>query len=87
MINCAPPADVLFQQVQRSVSMKVGAAPAGEASLARARSAGNDLRNYGVGAQILRALGVRRMRLLSRPRKMPSMVGYGLEVTGFQNED
>jgi len=87
MINCAPPADVLFEQVQRAVSMKSGAAPAGDASLARARSAGNDLRNYGVGAQILRALGVRRMRLLSRPRKMPSMVGYGLEVTGFQNED
>jgi 3,4-dihydroxy 2-butanone 4-phosphate synthase/GTP cyclohydrolase II len=26
---------------------------------------------------------VRRMRLLGSPRRMPSMVGYGLEVTGF----
>lgn len=42
-----------------------------------------DLRTYGVGAQILRELGVRRMRLLSHPRRMPSMAGYGLEVTGF----
>ena len=42
-----------------------------------------DLRTYGVGAQILRDLGVRRMRLLGSPRRMPSMVGYGLEVTGF----
>ena len=42
-----------------------------------------DLRTYGVGAQILRELGVRRMRLLGSPRRMPSMTGYGLEITGF----
>ena len=42
-----------------------------------------DLRTYGVGAQILRHLGVRRMKLLDNPRRMPSMTGYGLEVTGF----
>jgi 3,4-dihydroxy 2-butanone 4-phosphate synthase / GTP cyclohydrolase II len=42
-----------------------------------------DLRTYGVGAQILRQLGVQRMRLLGNPRRMPSMTGYGLEITGF----
>ena len=42
-----------------------------------------DLRTYAVGAQILRELGVVRMKLLGSPRRMPSMVGYGLEVTGF----
>jgi 3,4-dihydroxy 2-butanone 4-phosphate synthase/GTP cyclohydrolase II len=42
-----------------------------------------DLRTYGVGAQILRELGVRRMRLLGSPRRMPSMTGYGLEISGF----
>lgn len=42
-----------------------------------------DPRSHGIGAQILRQLGVRRMRLLSSPRKMPSMTGFGLEVTGF----
>jgi hypothetical protein len=42
-----------------------------------------DLRTYGVGAQILRELGVHRMKLLGSPRRMPSMTGYGLEVTGF----
>jgi 3,4-dihydroxy 2-butanone 4-phosphate synthase/GTP cyclohydrolase II len=41
------------------------------------------LRTYGIGAQILRDLGVARMRLLSLPRKMPSMVGFDLEVTGY----
>jgi 3,4-dihydroxy 2-butanone 4-phosphate synthase/GTP cyclohydrolase II len=44
-----------------------------------------DLRNYGIGAQILRDLGVGRMRLLSRPRKMPSMAGFGLEVTSHED--
>ncbi len=42
-----------------------------------------DLRTYGVGAQILRDLGVRRMKLLGAPRRMPSMTGYGLEITGY----
>ena len=42
-----------------------------------------DLRSYGVGAQILRELGVRRMQLLGMPRRLPSMAGgFGLEVTG-----
>ena len=42
-----------------------------------------DLRTYGIGAQILRDLGVGKMRLLAAPRKMPSMAGFGLEVTGY----
>ena len=42
-----------------------------------------DPRTYGIGAQILRDNGVSKMRLLSSPRKMPSMTGFGLEVTGF----
>ena len=46
-----------------------------------------DLRTYGIGAQILRDLGVGQMRLLARPRKMPSiMAGFGLEVTGYDCE-
>ncbi len=43
-----------------------------------------DLRTYGIGAQILRDLGVRRMQLLGNPRRMPSMTGYGLEITGYR---
>jgi len=46
-----------------------------------------DLRNYGIGAQILRDLNVGKMRLLARPRKMPSMTGFGLEVTGHADVD
>ena len=42
-----------------------------------------DLRNYGIGAQILKDLSVGKMRLMAKPRKMPSMTGYDLEVTGY----
>ena len=44
---------------------------------------GVDLRLYGIGAQILRDVGVGRMRLMAAPRKMPSMAGFGLEITGY----
>jgi 3,4-dihydroxy 2-butanone 4-phosphate synthase/GTP cyclohydrolase II len=43
---------------------------------------GMDERNYGVGAQILRYLGVTRLKLLSNnPRKRAGLKGYGIEVT------
>ena len=42
-----------------------------------------DPRIYGIGAQILRDLGVRKMRLMASPRRMPSMTGFDLEVTGY----
>jgi 3,4-dihydroxy 2-butanone 4-phosphate synthase/GTP cyclohydrolase II len=46
-----------------------------------------DLRSYGVGAQILRDCGVQKMRLLGNPRRMPSMAGYGLEITGYVSKE
>ena len=51
------------------------------------RDGAMDLRTYGVGAQILRDLGIRHMRLLGQPRRIPSMIGYGLEVAGFVAAD
>lgn len=40
-----------------------------------------DLRDYGVGAQILRHLGIRKMRLMSNnPTKRAGLIGYGLEI-------
>jgi 3,4-dihydroxy 2-butanone 4-phosphate synthase / GTP cyclohydrolase II len=42
-----------------------------------------DLRTYGIGAQIIRDCGVTNMTLMGKPRPMPSMAGFGLEVAGF----
>jgi 3,4-dihydroxy 2-butanone 4-phosphate synthase / GTP cyclohydrolase II len=42
-----------------------------------------DFKTYGIGAQILRDIGVGKMQVLATPRKLGSMSGYGLEVTGF----
>ena len=41
------------------------------------------LKDYGIGAQILRDLGVVKMCLMGESRKIPSMAGFGLEVTNF----
>lgn len=70
LLNCSHDVEALLPQL-------------GEAAERPAPRTQMDLRTYGVGAQILRELGVRRMKLLGSPRRMPSMVGYGLEVTGF----
>ncbi len=42
-----------------------------------------DFRSYGIGAQILKDLGVGKMRLLAKPNPVPSLSGYKLEVTGY----
>jgi len=41
------------------------------------------LRRYGIGAAILAELGVGKMRLLGRPRKIHGLAGFGLELEGF----
>ena len=42
-----------------------------------------DLRHYGIGAQILRKLGIKRLRLLTNnPKKVVALDGYGLEIVG-----
>ncbi|MGQ0586595.1 MAG: bifunctional 3,4-dihydroxy-2-butanone-4-phosphate synthase/GTP cyclohydrolase II, partial [Gammaproteobacteria bacterium] len=44
---------------------------------------GQVLRTYGIGAQILSDLGVRRMRVLSAPKRMQAISGFGLEVVEY----
>ena len=47
------------------------------------RSGESVLRTYGVGAQILRDLGLERMRVLSAPKQMYGISGFGLEITDY----
>jgi len=72
LLNCGESAEQLLAQFE------------GTARSAQAPERGRmDLRTYGVGAQILRECGVHRMQLMGNPRRMPSMTGYGLEITGY----
>ena len=72
LLNCGESAEQLLSQFN------------GTARSAHAPERGRmDLRSYGVGAQILRDCGVHKMRLMGNPRRMPSMTGYGLEITGY----
>ena len=45
------------------------------------------LRTYGVGAQILKDLGVRRMRVLSAPRQLQGISAFDLEIESYVGED
>jgi 3,4-dihydroxy 2-butanone 4-phosphate synthase/GTP cyclohydrolase II len=76
LLNCGESADQLLAQFE------------GRARSAQAPERGKmDLRTYGVGAQILRECGVYKMRLMGNPRRMPSMTGYGLEITAYISKE
>jgi 3,4-dihydroxy 2-butanone 4-phosphate synthase/GTP cyclohydrolase II len=47
------------------------------------RGGREELRTYGIGAQILAELGITRMRVLSAPKKMHGITGFGLEVVEY----
>ncbi|MFM9912206.1 MAG: bifunctional 3,4-dihydroxy-2-butanone-4-phosphate synthase/GTP cyclohydrolase II [Methylophilaceae bacterium] len=78
-----------MQNVETGVIVLLRRPESGQQLIARIRDADEpvrtrqDLRDYGIGSQILRDLGVGKMRLLAVPRKMPSMTGFDLEVTGY----
>ncbi|MDO8177696.1 MAG: bifunctional 3,4-dihydroxy-2-butanone-4-phosphate synthase/GTP cyclohydrolase II [Undibacterium sp.] len=74
LLNCEETAEQMFDQFKALNTPD--ARP-------QARAARMDLRNYGIGAQILKDVGVGRMKLLANPRKMPSMTGFNLEVVGY----
>jgi len=72
LLNCGETAQQLLAQFEGTATASHGPE--------RGRM---DLRTYGIGAQILRECGVHRMNLMGNPRRMPSMAGYGLEITGY----
>ncbi|HEY5622141.1 MAG TPA: bifunctional 3,4-dihydroxy-2-butanone-4-phosphate synthase/GTP cyclohydrolase II, partial [Gammaproteobacteria bacterium] len=51
------------------------------------RDGTTELRTFGIGAQILRSLGVKRMRVLSAPKHMHALSGFGLEVVEYVSPD
>jgi 3,4-dihydroxy 2-butanone 4-phosphate synthase/GTP cyclohydrolase II len=67
--------------------LSTSAQPAAAAPDAAAVADGAVLRTFGVGAQILKDLGVKRMRVLSAPKQMHGISAFGLEVEGYCGED
>ena len=63
-------------------------APAAGATESVATEAeGAVLRTFGTGAQILKDLGVKRMRVLSAPKQMHGISAFGLEIVGYVGEE
>jgi 3,4-dihydroxy 2-butanone 4-phosphate synthase/GTP cyclohydrolase II len=77
LLNCEGSAEQVFTQFSALKNGETGVPP---------RAARLDLRTYGIGAQILKDIGVGKMKLLASPRKMPSMTGFDLEVLGYQEK-
>ena len=73
MLNCARPAEVFFSGIERVVEGKE------KKDSGKSRT----VRNYGLGAAILKDIGIKKMIVLSEKLKMPSMTGYGLEVVDY----
>jgi 3,4-dihydroxy 2-butanone 4-phosphate synthase/GTP cyclohydrolase II len=76
LMNCHAGGEHLSEQIS-------GWSDSGAAAKAETRGDRMGLRTYGIGAQILRDLNVGQMKLLARPRKMPSMAGFALSITGY----
>lgn len=81
MLNCQGSAESLFRQVEAWQQLAEGSEVTGQGQQGR-----YDLRTYGIGAQIMRDLKVGKARLLARPRKMPSMAGFSLSITGYDSD-
>ncbi len=71
------------QQTSRELMDAVGSLSEVKDDLESRRSGDKVLRTYGVGAQILRDLGVQRMRVLSAPKQMYAISGFDLEITEY----
>ncbi len=65
----------------------LGAAPEADGAARAARREGGVLKTFGIGAQILKDLGVRRMRVLSAPKQIHGIAAFGLEIDGYVGED
>ncbi len=71
------------QESSRDLIETVERLPRKNDELQNRREGDSVLRTYGIGAQILRDLGVQKMRVLSAPKQMYGISGFDLEVTEY----
>jgi 3,4-dihydroxy 2-butanone 4-phosphate synthase / GTP cyclohydrolase II len=55
--------------------------------VARRRVGATVVRTYGIGAQILKDLGLKRMRVLSAPKQLQGLAAFDLEITSYVDGD
>ena len=71
--------------LRESIAASLSSTVSQKLNLASETTVNRDLRDYGVGAQILTDLGIRKMILLSDTRpNVVSLEGYDLEITDWQ---
>jgi 3,4-dihydroxy 2-butanone 4-phosphate synthase/GTP cyclohydrolase II len=70
------------RELMRSVQA-LTLAPEPEPEVGQRVKRGMDFRTFGIGAQIVRALGVKRMRVIGAPKQMHALSGFGLEVVDY----
>jgi 3,4-dihydroxy 2-butanone 4-phosphate synthase / GTP cyclohydrolase II len=58
-----------------------------DAKPARQRVGATVVRTYGIGAQILKDLGLKRMRVLSAPKQLQGLAAFDLEITSYVDGD
>jgi 3,4-dihydroxy 2-butanone 4-phosphate synthase / GTP cyclohydrolase II len=83
---------VLLRQQEPSAELatalrSIAAAPPQAAPAEATAGEGAVLRTFGVGAQILKDLGVKRMRVLSAPKQMHGISAFDLEIEGYVGEE
>lgn len=72
-------ADTLVEQVKAYHKPEASDVPAGGEP--------DELRTYGIGAQIIADVGVQKMRVMSAPKIVHGIAGFGLEVVGYEASD
>jgi len=77
----------LVDSIRALASAAQAAAQAAQRAAKAEGGEGAVLRTFGVGAQILKDLGVRRMRVLSAPKQMHGIAAFDLEIEGYVGED
>jgi len=83
-------ADAVRERASASASTGANASTGATAGTGAGEVAGEDgnvLRTYGIGAQILKDLGIRRMRVLSAPKTMHGLSAFDLEVQSYVDHE
>ena len=74
------------QESSRDLMDAVNGLKKGSEQVREAKFTDESLRTYGIGAQILRDLGVKKMRVLSAPKQMYAISGFDLEISEYVNK-